>query len=319
MTAAAVLGGGAWGATLAWLLARSDQAVVLWTRDARKAAALQKSRKPKSTDGVALQPNITVTASLADALGAGLLVVAVPPAHVRALLRSMSPHLLPSHRIVHVIKGFEVTGALVSKVIEEETCVLQIGALAGPVVPSELWKGQDTAAVVGSRFGAVVDEVTGLLASPQVRVYGSADLVGVEIGGALRTAVALAGGMLQGLGLGRAVTAVLLTRAVAEGGRLAEALGGDTRTLAGLSGIGDWMLTVTDPTDPVLEAGKRLAKGEKLEHDEAAARVATLQKLAAEHGVEMPIVEAVASILAGTPVQKALHALMTRAQRPEFD
>ncbi len=319
MSAVAILGGGAWGATLAWLYARCDKPVVLWTRDAKKAAALQKSRKPKSTDGIALQKNITVTSSLEVALEAGLLIIAVPPAHVRGLLKAMSPNLLPSHRVVHVIKGFEVSGKLVSQVVEEETCVLQVGCLGGPVVPGELWRGEDTAAVIGSRYQSLVNEVTELMSCPQVRVYGTADLIGVEIGGALRTAVALAAGMLQGLGLGRAVAAVLLTRAVAEGGRLAESLGGDTRTLAGLSGIGDWMLTVTDPADPVIQAGKRLARGEELQHDEAAARVETLRLLAKERGVEMPIVDAVATILDGTPVQVVLHNLMIRAQRPEFD
>jgi glycerol-3-phosphate dehydrogenase (NAD(P)+) len=203
--------------------------------------------------------------------------------------------------------------------IEEETCAIRTGVLGGPLVPAELWAGEDTAAVAASRFQLVVDRVTQLFSSPRLRVYGSLDLVGVELGGAMRTPVALASGLLLGVGRGASANAVLQTRAVVEGSRLALALGGRPESLSGLSGIGDWMVAAGDGTDPVVEAGKRLTRGEPLAHDEADSRVRALHALAASHGVEMPVVEGVVRVLDGEPMQSVLGELMSRDARPEWD
>lgn len=316
--AASVFGAGPWGSTLAWLFARSGRPVMLWTHDADKAAALARSRRPPGTDGIELPDNVLVTAE-PRALEAPLVVLAVPPAHVRSLVRRLAPHLGPGHRVLHVIKGFEASGAPVSQVVEQETCVLRTGVLAGPISPAELWRGDQGAAIVGSRFQGVVDEVTALLASDQLRVYGTLDLLGVEIGGAMRTPVGVAAGLLRAAGTGRALGAVLLTRAVAEGARLATAMGADPRTLSGLSGIGDWMLTATAPEDGLVQAGLRLAQGEPFGHDEAEARIRTLVALGRSRGVDLPIVQAVADVLDGVPLSEALAALMARAQRAEID
>ncbi len=314
--AASVFGAGPWGATLAWLLARSERPVLLWTRDAAKAEAITASRQPPGTK-IDLPPNVTIT-SEPVALEADLVVLAVPPAQVRALVRRLAPHLEPRHRVLHVIKGFEASGLPVSRVVEAETCVLRTGVIAGPIVPAELWQGEQAAAVVASRFQGVVDEVTALLASDQLRVYGTRDLVGVEIGGAMRTPVGVAAGLLRAAGFGRALGAVLLTRAVAEAARLAEAMGGDPRTASGLSGIGDWMLCAVDADDELMQAGMRLAQGAPFDHPEAEARIRTLVALGASRGVDLPIVEAVAAILDGVPLSDALAGLMARAQRSEL-
>ncbi len=315
--AASVFGAGPWGATLAWLLARSDRPVLLWTRDAAKAEAITTSRQPDGTE-VSLPPNVTITAEPV-ALEADLVVLAVPPAHVRALLKRLARHLEPRHRVLHVIKGFEASGAPVSRVVEEETCVLRTGVIAGPIAPAELWRGEQGAAIVGSRYQSVVDEVTGLLASDQLRVYGTRDLLGVEIAGAMRTPVGIAAGLLREAGFGKALGAVLLTRAVAEGARLCAALGADPRTVSGLSGVGDWMLTAIDNEDELMQAGMRLANGAPFDHAEAEARVRTLVALGERHGVDLPIVESVADILDGVALSEALQGLMARAQRSEFD
>ena len=129
----------------------------------------------------------------------------------------------------------------------------------------------------------------------------------------------VAAGLLRAAGTGRALGAVLLTRAVAEGARLATAMGADPRTLSGLSGIGDWMLTATAPEDGLVQAGLRLAQGEPFGHDEAEARIRTLVALGRSRGVDLPIVQAVADVLDGVPLSEALAALMARAQRAEID
>jgi glycerol-3-phosphate dehydrogenase (NAD(P)+) len=172
--------------------------------------------------------------------------------------------------------------------------------------------------VVGSRYQAVIDDVVELMASEQVRVYGNRDLRGVEVGGAMRTPLALAAGALGGVGAPKAVSAILLTRGMAEAGRMCEALGGERQTVSGLSGIGDWMLTVGDPHDELMLAGARLGRGEACDHPEAEGRVRSLLEQAARLRVDLPIVKAVAALLDGHPVAEVLAGLMTRAAQPEF-
>jgi len=316
---AAVLGAGRWGYTLAWLLGRSGHDVALWSSDPAKASRLQAERRAKLDEAPELPPSVSVTSSLDAAIEAPLVVLAVQPAATRDLLRGAAPSFRPEHRVVHAVKGFDRAGHPVSRLIQEETRVLQVGALAGPVVPTELWRGEDSAAVIGSGYQALVDEVTELLSSSQVRVYGTLDLLGVEVGGAMRTPLAVAAGMLVEAGLGRSLHAVLLTRGIAEAARLAESLGADHRTLSGLSGVGDWMLTTTDPVEPLVLAGRALARGEGLGHPEAEARVRTLLQLSSGRGVDLPITEAVGAVLDGTPLEQAFQELMTRAARPEAE
>jgi glycerol-3-phosphate dehydrogenase (NAD(P)+) len=293
--------------------------VRLWSRNPRKRKQLETARSTPATSAIELPGSVEITGELGRALEAQAVVLAVQPDHVRELLAAASEHFRPEQRVVHAVKGFERGGMPVSHVIEQETCVIQTGAVGGPVVPAELWRGEECGAVVGSRFQAVIDEVTALLSGPHVRVYGSRDLVGVEVGGAMRTPMAIAAGLLQGAGMGRALHAVLLTRGIAEGARLAESLGGDRRTLAGLSGIGDWMLTTTDPKDPLVKGGVDLVKGKPWKQAEGASRVATLLGLAEERGVDMPITSAVGAILDGQPIKQAMSELMSRAARSELD
>jgi glycerol-3-phosphate dehydrogenase (NAD(P)+) len=165
----------------------------------------------------------------------------------------------------------------------------------------------------------VIDEVSDKLVGDHLRVYGTRDQLGVEIGGAMRTPVALAAGMIGAGGRRPALTAVMLTRSIAEGARLAEALGADGATMSGLSGIGDWMVTCHDPDDRLMQAGRRLALGVPLEYGEAEARVRTLLSLAAEVGVDMPITESVGAVLDGESVTHALAGVMAREPRPEAD
>ncbi len=312
--AVGILGGGRWGRTLAWRIAHAGFDAKLWTRNPeRVGTAMDVDRADDESD----VEHIHITDDLSEALKPSLVLVAVPPGAVRSLVRDAADLFRPEHAVVHVVKGLEAGGATVSQIVEQETVVIRTGALAGPWVAEELRHGDDTAAVIGSRFQAVVDEVTDVLATPQVRVYGTLDLVGVEVGGAMRTPIAIASGICQAAGLGRSLHAVLLTRGIAEAARLSEALGGERVTLSGLSGIGDWMLTTSDADDELVRVGRRLAAGKPADHAEGEARVRTLVALARERSVDLPITEAIGEILDGTPPTEALAALMSREQRPE--
>ncbi len=307
-----ILGGGVWGRTVAWRIERAGGDAVVWSRNASK---LGKALKSEGAD----KAKITATGSLEKVLEVDLVVVAVPPSAVRGLVRTCAPLLRPSQSVVHVVKGLEDGGATVSQIVEAETLVLRTGALAGPWVADELRRGDDSAAVIGSRYQEVVDAVTSAFASPHLRIYGTLDIVGVEVGGAMRTPLAIASGLVQGAGLGRSLMAVLLTRGIAEASRLAEALGGDRMTTSGLSGIGDWMLTCTDRDDELVAAGMAVARGEAFDHGEGASRVRTLNAIADERGVDLPITRAVGRILDGVPLAEALADLMSREQRPEVE
>ena len=311
-----VIGAGPWGATVAWLIGKEGRDVALWSSSADKRAILRGSRRPPRTD-LELPETVRIVDTPEQALAADLIFLAVPPAHARAVVRAAAPWMRPDHRVVHTVKGLEPTGHSISTVISEETCCLQTGMLAGPVAPRELWRGDEMAAVVGSAFQGVAAEASAVLSGPSLRVYQSLDLVGVEIGSAMRTPIGLAAGMLKEAGLGGPTRAFLLTRGLAEAGRLADAMGGQHETVAGLSGIGDWLVTTEDEDDPVMAAGHRLARGEGCGFEEAEGRVRTLIALATRLGVEIPITRAVGAVLDGTPMQQALAGLMTRTIRYE--
>ena len=286
------------------------QPVFLWTSDADKARRLREQRH-LGDGAVTLAESVRPTSDLAQALAPELLLLAVPPAHVRALIEQMAPLLRPDHRIVHAAKGFCEDGRSVSQVILDHSVVLRVGALAGPVDPVDLWRGDECAAVIASPFESLIDEVSELLAQPQLRIYGSLDLIGVEVGGAMWAPVALAVGMIAGAGLGRALPAVLLTRAIVEGGRLAVALGGNSQTLSGLAGIGDWMRALNQSQHPLVAAGVALARRPgHCDHLEVVASVARLLALAERHNVEMPITRAVHEVIGGRPMSEALAGLM---------
>lgn len=306
-----VIGAGPWGATVAWLVGREGRPVRLWSSSEDKRATLRSTRKPPGTP-IELPECVRIVDTLPEALEAGLVFLAVPPAHFRGALQAAAPHVRPDHRLIHTVKGLEPGGTPLSEVLSSETAALQVGALVGPVVPHEIWRGDAMSAVVGSRFQAVAVEAAAALNGPSLRVYGSLDLVGVEVAGAMRTPLGLAAGMVHEAGLGRATMAFLLTRLLAETRRLVEAVGGLPTTVSGLAGIGDWMVTSSDPDAPVVQAGRRIARGEGCGYAEAESRTRTLVELAARRRVELPITQAVVAVLDGTPMETALAGLMSR-------
>ena len=321
-----VLGAGAWGTALAIQAARAGLLVALWARDPAQATAIDAAREnTRHLPGARLPPAITVTADARRALAEAVLVVtAVPVQHLRAVLLAMPLRALP---LVVVAKGVEAgTLKLPLEIIADLHPGCPAAILSGPNFAHEVAAGLPAAAVVASRDAALRARIADLLGSPAFRLYGGDDPVGVQVGGAAKNVIAIAAGAVIGAGLGENARAALITRGVAELSRLAVALGGRAETAAGLSGLGDLLLTATSPGSRNTSLGVELGRGRTLVQALAgrvgvAEGVATAPGLvarAASVGVELPICAAVSALLAGeVTVADAMGRLLARPRRDE--
>jgi glycerol-3-phosphate dehydrogenase (NAD(P)+) len=328
----AILGAGSWGTALAVHLARTGHDVRLWGRDADLVAAMIDRRENRAyLPGVALDARVTPTTSMEAALpGASLVVIAVPSHGLRAALRHAVPLLPAGAPIVSTVKGLE-QGSLfrMTEVIGDEAgSAWPIVALSGPTFAREIAAALPSAVSVASADTAAAELVQAEFRSPAVRLYVTDDVVGVEMGGALKNVIAIAAGLVESLGLGHNAMAALVTRGLAEMSRLAMALGGRRETLAGLSGLGDLVLTCTGDLSRNRQVGIDLGKGVPLETILGGMRmvaegVRTAQSalaLGARHGVELPIIAQMHEVLdAGKSPRAALGDLMLRPQRPEHE
>jgi glycerol-3-phosphate dehydrogenase (NAD(P)+) len=331
METIAVLGAGSWGTALAVHLARLGHDVRLWGRDAALVARLVETRL--NTDylpGVGLD-GVTITNAIESALaGATLVVVAVPSQGVRAVVHravGAVPFAVP---FVSATKGLE-HGTLyrMSQVVADEAGPGRaVVVLSGPTFAAEVAAGLPTAVVVASSDDDAACRVQREFRGPSVRLYGTDDVVGVEIGGALKNVVAIAAGVVESLGLGHNAMAALITRGLVEISRLATALGGRPDTLAGLSGLGDLVLTCTGHRSRNRQVGVELGKGRSLDEILRGQRMVaeglrTAQaalELGARHGVELPITELMQAVIDGHRTPKAaLAELMIRPQKSEAD
>jgi glycerol-3-phosphate dehydrogenase (NAD(P)+) len=271
---------------------------------------------------------VTSTHSLKDALaGAGLVVAAVPSHGLRAVVRDAQPVFDPSAIVVSAVKGLEV-GSMrrMSEVIGEELPGAAVVALSGPSFAAELARELPTAVVAASVSGAAVERVQAEFRSTSLRIYGSADIIGVELGGALKNIIAIAAGVVDGLGLGRNAMAALITRGLVEITRLSVALGAQRDTLSGLAGLGDLVLTCTGELSRNRHVGLELGRGRSLHEilsssSMVAEGVKTTEaalELGAHHKVELPIVEQMGEVLSGQKdPRSAIRDLMSRKQRHE--
>ena len=321
-----VLGAGAWGTALAVAAARR-QTVLLWARDAHQAAAMQAGRvNARYLAGVALPPALHITADLPRALaacGKGLVIIGTPTSGLRPTLA-----LLPAGaRVLWLCKGLEAgTGALGHEVAAALRPDLQCGVLSGPSFALEVAHGQPTALVAASGQATLAQAAVAALHDDNLRVYTSADPMGVEVGGAVKNVMAIATGIADGLQLGQNARAALITRGLAEITRLGLALGARAETFMGLSGLGDLVLTATGDLSRNRRVGLMLAAGQGLPQilaelghvAEGVLTAPTLQARARALQVQMPITDAVVSVLQGqwSPAQ-ALRQLMARESRAE--
>lgn len=329
----AIIGGGGWGTALACLVAEKGVTTRLWVFEPEVADEINISRtNTRYCPHAQIPSSVRASTDFSEVLrGARLVFVATPSRWLRTVMEQAAPHMPARAGLISATKGLEIaTGLRMSQVLADVLGAdTPIGALSGPNLSREIVQGMPACAVVASRHAELSRVAQQLLLSPRFRVYTNADIVGVELGGALKNIVALAAGACDGLGFGTNTKAALLTRGLAEIRRLGVELGAKAETFSGLSGIGDLITTCFSTLSRNWQVGHRLAQGERLGEIEISmgGQVAegvptTLAacKLAEERGVEMPIAEAVRDVLEGnTGPREAVVRLMSREGRTEVD
>lgn len=332
-TPVAVLGAGSFGTCLAVLAAREHE-VTIWARDPAVAAAIeQKRRNPRYLSEVELPAELRATADLAEALAGRELVICAVPSHgVRAVMEQAAGLMNPEAILVSTVKGIEVeSGMLMHQVLEdllEPSFHRRLVVLSGPSFAREVAVGQPTAVTLACREEAYAISVQTALSSPTFRCYTHDDVVGAEVGGALKNVVAIAVGMCDGVGRGQNARAGLMTRGLREITRLGVALGANPLTFQGLSGMGDLILTCTGDLSRNRQVGLELGRGRSLADivggmKQVAEGVRTTYAacaLADRLGVDMPIAQAVRAVLEGdVSPEDAGQGLMTRQLRSESE
>ena len=317
-----VIGAGAWGTALAVLQAGAGRRVCLWSRDAGHAALMRKTRMNSRLPGCVLPESLTLASDFPQAR---LLLFAVPVQHARGVLRALPESPAP---LVLCCKGLEAgTLKLPHELARELRPETPVAILTGPNFAYEIAAGLPAAAVLAAAEAPLRARLMRDLRSATLRLYGCPDMVGAALGGAAKNVVAIASGVVMGAGYGENARAALITRGIAEIARLALALGGKAETLSGLSGLGDLLLTCTGATSRNFSLGFELGRNLPLADILARRRgvtegVATAPALLARArgaGVEMPITEVVAALLAGDlNAAGAMAALMARAEKDEY-
>ena len=330
-----VLGAGTWGTALARMLAVNGHNVTMWSALPQELIELKNTRKHKNLPGCTLPESISYTPDIHEICqGRDILLFAVPSPYVRTTARSCLPHLAPFQVIVDVAKGIEAGSLMtMSQVIQSEVDSqpglqgVRVVALSGPTHAEEVALDLPTAIVASSEDMAAAEKAQDIFMNPNFRVYTNNDVIGVELGGAVKNIIALGCGIACGLGYGDNARAALITRGAAEISRLAPVCGGSAGTIAGLAGIGDLIVTCTSVHSRNFRAGVLMGQGKTSE--QAVAEVGMVveglnalpgvKALAAKYHVEMPIVNMVDAIVSGhVPVRDAVDKLMGRRKTTEF-
>jgi glycerol-3-phosphate dehydrogenase (NAD(P)+) len=325
-----IIGAGAWGTTLAVLLADAQRPVSLWTHTPEAGERLAQARtNERYLPGVIFPPNLRVVTDddyLAEPHR--FYVLAVPSAHLREALRTIGPRLHPDAPLLSVVKGIEEgTHLRMSEVIGEELPGRRVAVLSGPNLAREIAAGKPAGSVIASRDADLAGQLASVLSSERFRVYTNPDVVGVELGGALKNVIALAAGMVDGLGFGDSAKASIITRGLAEISRLGVAAGAHPLTFAGLAGVGDLIATCVSPLSRNRRAGELIGAGvawadarEQLHGiAEGVSTVTGALELAAELDVELPIAEQVRAVVFDRrPPMAAVAELMSRSTKDEL-
>jgi glycerol-3-phosphate dehydrogenase (NAD(P)+) len=337
MTKIAIIGAGAWGTGLAIVLARKNRGdILLWAREQEIIDSILTERVNRLfLPSQSMPENVVPTTNLAEAVQCAEMVVGVVPSHhCRAIFSAASPHLSDGIILVSATKGLENNSLLrMTEVIRESTHAnerqLKVAALSGPSFALEVARGDPTAVTAASDSAEVSAAVQTTFTDSRFRVYTSNDVIGVELGGALKNVIAIAAGVCDGLGLGNNSIAALITRGLAEMTRLVVACGGRAETMSGLAGLGDLVLTCTGGLSRNRSVGAELGRGRKLEdiiagmHGAVAEGVFTTNAaigLALKHNVEMPITQQMFAILKdGKSPADAMQTLMSRNTRGEAE
>ncbi|MBI5505475.1 MAG: NAD(P)-dependent glycerol-3-phosphate dehydrogenase [Deltaproteobacteria bacterium] len=328
---AAVIGAGSWGTALAGILADKAYDVVLWSRGAEVADAINLHHENRAyLPGTQLPVALRASADLAEVLdGAGLVVAVVPSHAMRETMRRAAPHVAPDALVVSASKGIEdetleTMFAVISECVGDES---RVGAISGPSFAAEVAAGKPAVVVATATADSVAERIQRHFHARMLRVYRSTDVVGVELGGVVKNVMAIATGVSDGLGYGLNARAATITRGLAEILRLALSMGGRTETLSGLAGVGDLVLTCTGDLSRNRQVGLRLGRGESISEilggmrmvAEGVRNTKAVKHLAERQGVEMPIVKCAYKVLyEGMPPGQALEELFGRSLKPEF-
>jgi glycerol-3-phosphate dehydrogenase (NAD(P)+) len=334
MSRIAIIGAGGWGTALGLVAGRAGHTVRLWSRNAEVVESINRQRvNAHYLAGHELTGDVAATRDAAEALGGAEIVILAAPSHAtRGLLRREGRAVAAESVVVSATKGVEIeTGCRVSEIVREELgerAARRFVCLSGPSFAREVAEGRPTAIVAAAADVELARRVQSALSFENLRLYTNDDVAGTEFGGAVKNVIALAAGMVAGLGLGTNSVAALVTRGLAEIVRLAVAEGARVETLMGLAGLGDLVLTATGPLSRNRRVGEELARGRTLheitsgmrEVAEGVRTTRAVKELAARRGVEMPITEQVFAVLyEGRGVGHAVEELMARPLRGEFD
>lgn len=326
----AIIGAGAWGTTLAILLAENNYEIKIWAYEKEVVEQINTFKENKTyLAGFPISAKIEATNSLPDALtGSTIAFIVVPSEHFRKTIKSAAKYL-KNQMLVIATKGIEIeTGKLMSEITEEEAKTKNIAVLSGPNLSKEIAAGKPAAAVAASASKKLAEKTQGLIMQERFRIYTSDDIIGVEISGALKNIMAIAAGVCDALNLGDNAKASLLVRGMAEIARLGKKLGAKTETFTGLSGMGDLIATCSSPLSRNHQVGFRVGKGEKLEEikkdmrsiAEGVPTCKAAYNLAKKLKVEMPITEETFHVLfEGKAPFQAISELMQRKPKKEVE
>src|SRR3954462_15520368 len=318
----AVIGAGAWGTALAAVATRAGRSVMLYARNAEAAAHMTATRQNPRLPGVNLDARIIVSSDIATAARADIIMLAVPAQNLREAVTELVPHLAAATPVIACAKGIERgTHKFMTEIIAETAPDAVPAILSGPSFASDVARGLPTAVTLAASDEKLAGALVEALGSSTFRPYHTTDIRGVEIGGAAKNVLAIAAGIVVGRKLGASAQAALTTRGFSELVRLGRACGARGETMAGLSGLGDLVLSCSSPQSRNFALGMALGRGEqpargRLAEGEFTAPVLT--ELAASQNVEMPVSNAVAAILSGAvTIDAAIEGLLTRPFRAE--
>lgn len=329
MARISVLGAGSWGTALALLLHNNGHEVILWSALGEEIDVLREKRENVSKlPGVKIPEAIDITTDLERSLrDADVAVLAVPSPYIRSTCKRMAPYMKKGQRIVNVAKGVEEkTLMTLSEIIEQELPGAEVSVLSGPSHAEEVGRGLPTTCVVGASSEKTAKYLQDVFMSPVFRVYISPDILGIELGGALKNVIALAAGIADGLGYGDNTKAALITRGIAEIARLGMKMGGRLETFSGLTGIGDLIVTCASVHSRNRRAGVLIGQGYTMEEAmkevnmvvEGVFSTKAAVALARKYQVELPIIEQVSQVLfEGKSPRDAVSTLMLRDQKIE--
>jgi glycerol-3-phosphate dehydrogenase (NAD(P)+) len=326
-----IVGGGSFGSALADMIGTKGHPVLHWHRTAEGAERFNATHEnAKYLPGMKLSGNVAATADIAEvARAARLIIVSVPSMHFRSVARRLGDHVDGSQILVSTTKGIEADSfKLMTEVLREETCCLKIGALSGPNLAKEIAAKMPSGTVIASRYEEVVRKVQEVLSGPYFRVYSNNDVYGVELGGVLKNAYAIATGLVASLKMGDNTIGMLITRALAEMSRFADKMGSNPLTFLGLAGVGDLVTTCTSPLSRNYRVGMMLGQGKSLEEAvaeigevaEGVNTVRIVREKAAQLGIRMHILEGLHALLfEGIDLPAVLKQLMNVPQMEDVE